>query len=230
MAKNSKRPPKKPTGITGPFSVGAEEIVHHPVQFPETKSEIEDMIAGLFIRNAGRMPLQLAPFSDLERNREDDLDFSITCGDGQKRLFELAEFAPLQELGVSYRDAPRQMGVESMTDLANSLINKKSKRQGGTCRLLLLYQTNDQFFLTPPVQEFIRRKLNEQAPAFDAVYYLSPHNSEEATVYEIWPGQAHPFFADLPDESLGNLRLVRAYPDEFVRQVAGTSVIFTHRI
>lgn len=230
MNKKPSRPPRKPTGTTGPFEIRADGIIHHPVQFPESKPAIEDMIARLFVKNAGTMPIGLAPFSDLVANKEYDLDFSIKCGDGQNRLLELAEFAPLQELGVSYNEAPRQMDVKEMANLTLGLIDKKSKRQGGTNRLLLLYKTHDAFFISPPVQELLRRLLHQKNPAFDAVYFLSPQDTEQATVFEIWPGKPHSFFENLSDEALSNLRLVRGYPDEFKRQESDRRVFYKRRL
>ncbi|KDA03920.1 hypothetical protein HOC_03553 [Hyphomonas oceanitis SCH89] len=187
------------------------------------------MIATLFVGNAGRMPIALAPFSELISNEENDLDFSVVCSDGQRRLLELAEFAPLQELHVSYDDAPRQLGIGDMADLTCALIEKKSKRQGGPFRLLLLYKTHEQFFIAPPVQELIRRRLSLQAPAFDAVYFLSPHDSEQATVFEVWPSRADPFFTNTTDALLANLHFVRAYPDEFQRHIIDSYVVYKRR-
>ena len=205
--------PKKPTGLTGPISIGPGGMVHHPVQFPTKKAEIENMIARLFVACAGRMPIGLAPFSDPIRNAEDDLDFTVTTNDGS-RLLELAEFAPLQDLRVGYSDAPRQMSMQQTAQLALQLIVRKSEHQGGNGRLLLLYKTHAQFFIPPPVQELVRRKLDQEPPAFEAVYFLSPHDNEQASVWEIWPGAPHSFHLKDGDEALANMRLTRIYPDE----------------
>ena len=229
MAKDPKQAPRKPTGVTGPFTVRADGIQHEEIRFPATKVEIERMIGKLFVDNAGSIPISLAPFSNLRSNSEDDLDFTVACGDGRDRLLELVEFAPLQELGVSYEDAPRQMGIQQMAQFVTELIAKKSARQGGVDRLLLIYKTAQQFFISPPVQELVRRMLAEKAPRFDAVYFLSPHDAVHATVFEVWPGKSHEFFRDLTNEKLGTLRLIRAYPDEFVKTKVGGKVVFKRR-
>lgn len=230
MPKDPKRSPRKPSGETGPFTVKADGIQQNMVPFPTTKVGIEEMVGKLFVRNVRRESLSFAPFSQLRSNAEADLDFTVACGDGTDRLLELVEFAPLQSLNVSYEDAPRQFGVKQMAQLVSELVAKKSSRQGGTNRLLLMYHTAQQFSVLPPVQELVRRMLCKTPPAFDAVYFLSPHSADEASVYELWPGKPNDMFRDVDDEKLGLLRMHRAYPDEFRRTVTGGKVIFTRRI
>lgn len=226
----TKHTPTKPTGTTGPFTLSAAGIDHHQIKFPTSKVEIEKMIAKQFVADAGKMPVALAPFSNLKPNAERDLDFTVTCGDGRDRLLELAEFAPLQSLGVSYENAPRQLSIQDTAELALQLVYRKSRRQGGPERLLLLYKTSDFFFIAPPVQELMRRRLNAKKPNFDAVYFLSPHDLEQGSAFEVWPGKEHSMFRSFSDSGLSNLRMTRVYPDQLEKRKTGNGFFFRPKV
>jgi hypothetical protein len=71
------------------------------------------MIAHMFARAANiRILLEspeprYPPLGDPKQNSEDDLDFTILTGQGDK-LMELTEFAPLQQHGPKFKDAPQE--------------------------------------------------------------------------------------------------------------------------
>jgi hypothetical protein len=161
------------------------------------------MIAAMFVDHAGRMPIGLAPFSNLRPNKEDDLDFIITTKKGD-RLLELAEFAPLAELKAKYETAPKHIPRSQFFELVHNLIMAKSAHQGGAGRLLLLYNTHSRFFIDPLAMEAVRRRLNVEKPNFDAIYSLSPKPQDQALVWEIWPGQAHSFHGRRSDADLAS--------------------------
>jgi hypothetical protein len=45
--------------------------------------------------------------------------------------------------------------------------------------------------------------LDKDKPQFDAIYSLSPKPGGHALVWELWPGQPHPFYAERTDAQLG---------------------------
>ncbi|MFZ1988536.1 MAG: hypothetical protein WAW96_02080 [Alphaproteobacteria bacterium] len=197
--------PKKPTGRTGPLKVGPQKVTRALVRFPNKKSELELMIARIFVDHPCKTD-SLSPFSGLKQNAEDDLDFSIETSEGRKWL-ELAEFAPLNEINASYASAPKQLSMAEYAKLYYQLIARKSRHQGGVNRLLLTYATHGSFFVSPPVQELVRRWLCREHPRFDRVYFLSPHCETTGTTFEVFPGRPHSMFKDMSDLQLSNLNL-----------------------
>jgi len=201
MGRDNLLGPKKPTGRTGPIHFSAGPPRREIIEWPNSKKAIESTIATMFVDHAGRMPIGLAPFSDLRPNDENDLDFTIATNDGD-RLLELAEFAPLAELKAKYESAPKHIPRGQFFELVHDLIMMKSVHQGGAGRLLLLYNTHARLFIDPIAMEAVRRKLNVRKPNFDAIYSLSPKPQGHALVWELWPGQPHPFYERRSDAEL----------------------------
>jgi len=184
------------------------------------------MIAEMFVHHAGRMPIGLAPFSDLRSNDENDLDFTVATRDGD-RLLELAEFAPLAELKARYETAPKKIPRAQFFELVHGLIQMKSAHQGAAGRLLLLYNTHDRFFIDPIAIEAIRRKLEADKPPFDAIYSLSPKPGGHALVWEVWPGKPHPFHEGRSDAELASGYFELVDLDELVASAAGPTAGMT---
>lgn len=68
--------------------------------------------------------------------------------------------------------------------MATALVEKKSGHQGGANRFLVLYETEQGFWLDPFTIEWMRRVLAAKPPAFERVYYVSIHDLTEASVSE----------------------------------------------
>lgn len=205
----------KPVGTTGPIRLSREGVSRQLVEFPEGKREREAMIATLFVSNAGRFADPLAPFSQLVQLPEDNLDFSVQTQRGQMYL-ELAEFAPLSDLGVTYETAPRHLSIGDLADLLCRRIREKSVKQGRSDCLLVIYKTHARFLVPPPAIELVRRRLQPDRPKFHKVYFLSPHDQTGATVSEVFPGTPHSFFSRRSDAALASATWWRFDFDEFV--------------
>ncbi|GAD58508.1 hypothetical protein MBEBAB_0758 [Brevundimonas abyssalis TAR-001] len=41
------------------------------------------------------------------------------------------------------------------------------------------------------------------------MYFLSPHDAADATIFTVYPGQPHSFFTEMSDERLAVIRLLR---------------------
>jgi hypothetical protein len=210
----------KPQGEKGPISLSNDRVEWHVIKFPSGKKARELMIAEMFARSASKTIMYesqppYGPFTPPLQNQENDLDVTITTAQGQK-LMELVEFAPLQKYGPEFKDAPRQLDQDSKSDCLLELIRNKSLRQGGPNRWLLVYVTEQAFFVDPITIEITRRALAQQPPQFERVYYVSPHDSATGSVFEIFPGTPHDWFSDFSDERLRQNRAIFFHPAEMI--------------
>jgi hypothetical protein len=188
------------------------------IQFPDGKSEREELIAKLFA-NAfdGYVAMEsepsFAPFGEPTQNPENDIDFKVLTADGEK-LMELAEFAPLEAHGPKFDDAPKSLHPRDKAALALKLVKSKSDHQGGENRFLVIYTTEQGFWLDPFTIERLRRLLTATPPKFDRVYYLKPHTLDQASVSEIYPGKPHHIIGDHTDEQLDQMGVDLPHPTE----------------
>ncbi|QGM46671.1 hypothetical protein [Methylocystis heyeri] len=202
----AERSPKKPSGQTGPISLGGNGPRRHLVKFPTDKAKLELMIAELFVNSRVLPNNDLRYFSNLKPNPENDLDFTVDTGLG-KKLLELAEFAPLDKFKTSYDRAPPYLTMSQFCDFYLELINKKSNHQGGRDRLLLTYKTHSAFFVSLPVIEVVRRQLSLSQPKFERVYFLSPHDETDASTWEVFPGRPHAMFEKISTEDMLKMQI-----------------------
>jgi len=216
----------KPKGASGAIRIGsgADWMV---IPFPDSKPERERLIAELFIGGFGGLVAMqsdpsLAPFGKLTQNPEKDLDFTVETAVGTK-LMELAEFAPLTQYGPTFADAPTQLSPTAKASLACQLIRRKSQRQGGADRILVLYVTEHGFWIDPITIEILRRDFVAGTPPnFDRVYYVSPHDLRSASVTEIYPGKAHHIFGEKTDEQLMAIAATAILPHPMTMDVRYT--------
>lgn len=207
---------KKPVGKTGPMAMSSGGAKREFVDFPSEKEKIEELIVNLFLYATQHIEDELKPFSDPIQNQENDIDYSMNCAKGPV-FVELTEFAPLGELGLKkHTDAPGQFSVGQMAQAAYNLIMKKSGRYSVENKILIVYKTQEEFFITPPVREMLRRMFEKNgAPTFWRVYGLSPHSTTMASIDMIYPNKPHDFFTHLPDDQLA----AKVYQVGFQRMV-----------
>jgi hypothetical protein len=188
------------------------------IEFPSAEVEREKLIATLFVDSfanwvASESEPSLAPFGAPAQNAENDLDFRVGTSAGEK-LMELAEFAPLQSHGPTFANAPKELHPQEKSALALELIGKKSNRQGGADRFLVLYATEQGFWLDPFTIERLRRSLANDPPRFDRIYWLSVHDLKSASASEIFPGTPHHFIGDRSDEELDEMGIYVPHPTQ----------------
>jgi hypothetical protein len=210
----------KPQGKNGPVQTGPDGVAWVLTELPDNKAEREQLIANLFVKGfeewvATESKPSLRPFGAPRQNEENDLDFTVSTGLGDM-LMELAEFAPLDEHGPKFESAPKSLAPKEKAELAASLVQKKSIHQGGADRFLILYVTEQGFWLDPFAIEWMRRFLESAPPKFDRVYYISIHTITEASVSEIYPGQPHHWCAGKTDEQLDGMRISTPHPTEII--------------
>jgi hypothetical protein len=207
-SKKPRTPPAKPAGFKAAIGFGPNGPALYPATFPPDKADREVLIATLFVKGIDdwyQDPLK--PFSELVRNPEDDLDFTVRIGTGETRQLELTEFAPLRYFQGKYENAPTQFPVGDSARMLLELIYDKSRRQGGLGHLLLIYTTDGAFFVPPPVQELVRRILARDPPRFDRIYFLSPTFGNSATIFTIYPRPPDDWLSDKSDAQLAAIRV-----------------------
>jgi len=221
-------PPLKPKGESGAMKIGPEGAYWDVIPFPHNKAEREQLIASLFVGSfdqyvAMESEPSLAPFTELTQNGENDLDFTVQTALGQM-LMELAEFAPLAAHGPTFVHAPKSLHPSEKAARSFELIAKKSEHQGGNNRFLVLYVTEHGFWLDPISIEILRRRLINQAPQFERVYYVGVHDLQTASVSEIFPGAPHHMFGEHADDVLEHMNVIIPHPTEMT---IGRSIEFT---
>ena len=103
-----------------------------------------------------------------------------------ERWLELTEFAPLSQFAGRYENVPTQWSAEQLVSLVLDLIHRKARKNYGGDVILVIYKTHETLFIPPPILTSLRGALID--PPFESIYYLSPHDQESASVWEIWPG------------------------------------------
>lgn len=216
------KPKGKPQGESGAIKFGPVGVEWQVIPFPGSKPERELLIARLFVKSfdgyvAMESDPSLGPFTGLQQNAENDLDFTVQTAQGPK-LMELAEFAPLHVHGPTFAHAPKALNPAEKAARALELIQSKSAHQGGADRFLLLYTTEHGFWLDPITIELLRRRLGATPPNFDRVYYLSPHDLDSGSTSELFPGTSHHFFGNLSDEQITNSRPCLPHPSDLIEE------------
>ena len=102
----------------------------------------------------------------------------------------MAEYAPLAALKTSCEKAPSSYIWDELMELALALIRMKSDHQGGADRMLVLYNTDEKFFLPPPIQRAVGERLRAEGIRFEAIYFVSPHlvALRRPGRRRLWPG------------------------------------------
>lgn len=209
----------KPQGKIGPLRNSPDGSEWMVIAFPKDKAEREVFVASLFVRAfSGYVAMQsepsFAPFGSPKQNEENHIDFTVATAQGQK-LMELMEFAPLKQHGPNFTNAPFALDPKEKSALAVQQVRAKSIHQGGRSRFLVIYVTEHAFWLDPLTVEHMRRMLAKEPPKFDRVYYVSIHDTESASVTEIFPGTPHYFFGKKTDDQLGRVKVTLPHPLEF---------------
>lgn len=183
---------KKPTGDLGFVSLGggSEPPVFHPIQFPETKDEIEDWILQATLQAAESAGLGFLPTSATpRRNPENHFDYTLTTEQGEEYLdlMEIVVLPPGTKGGhkegvVSYH--PRAMAEAIWKNIV-----KKSKRYGlpKPNIHLLLYVTDWRFRLVQTVSELLACRIARRHHVFCSVSYFAPDDEQAGEFVPLFP-------------------------------------------
>ena len=188
---------RKPRGVSSFLEINSAGVRRHFVELPNSKEEIEQFIAERFCDPNSRMKPQFERYGALKEltfHDQNSIDFSAETDLG-RRWIELAEFAPLQEFEGKYDGLPRQWRMENAIELWLSLIRKKSNKQYGKDVILLIYNTDDRLLLPTPVRATVCKRLHENPPPFEAIFYISVNPDKTAFTCEIFPGDPNDSWA-----------------------------------
>lgn len=196
----------KPSGRSGPIAIGEQGATWESFPFPKDQVEREEMVARLVVSASTswietESQPKIVPFESPRQNTEADLDFTIgtTAGD---MLMELTEFAPLERVKGGYEAAPLSLPTDQKAEAALDLVRRKSDRQGGGGRILVIYVTEQGFWLDSATIELMRRKFVDAPPNFERVYFISVHDFENASLSEIYPGMPHHSFGKMESNAV----------------------------
>jgi hypothetical protein len=185
MAKN----PKKPTGQLGYVSASLAGAEFIPIQFPQSKVDIEQYVVNAFLRSAGQSGILFFDITGVHQNAIDDLDYRLDTNRGPKYL-ELMEIAPLEHLRGQHSSAPSSY---NQYDFAQ-YIHKKA--MGKSCKytnstavpiMLLMYVTHWAFGVGPTTLALLQFWALQENHCFEWIYFYSPIDQTEGTATIIYP-------------------------------------------
>jgi hypothetical protein len=169
--------PRKPTGEIGAFTFGpsSPKPIFSPVVFPESKADIEQLVAGHFVEDVkGKRLFAFDLHSPPRQNLEDDFDFTIHTDHGILYL-ELTE-AFLRDIGEGLSSEQFAYSPYVAAEHVWKQVQKKSDRyRGATTQpiVLLIYVTHWQFCFSDHVFWHLAYRMAQSPPVFLAVFYLS---------------------------------------------------------
>ncbi len=164
---------RKPVGVNGPVHLSGQGIEFEQLVYPQTKEEIELLVARSFAGSPIPGGLQL---SELKQQHQDAFDFQVTSSLGVLDL-ELMEIAPLENLRGSYAAAPSHYKPYDFAEHIYTKALKKSARYGGSKVpriVLLVYVTDWAFVLSESVVCLLQYWLQSRPHNFEQVYAHQP--------------------------------------------------------
>jgi hypothetical protein len=196
---------RKPTGNTGPVLVesdkGFTKVNFLPIQFPNSKVEIEKYIVKSFL-SAVPNHLLTAPFFDIQPNPENDFDF-VDRGAKKPTYIELMEIAPLKNVRGSYSEAPSSYKVYEFAEALLLKILAKSTRytvSTDTRLVLLTYITDWRFTLSSSVIALVQYWTLIHPHTFSEIYTFKPVSSSNGSITRrIYPTPREYWFGFNPE-------------------------------
>lgn len=186
----AKKKNKKPTGrlgglkpkpgINGPISTW------YPVNFPDGKEEIEELVMDKFIRAETRPGLG---FLSVSQNTQNHFDFTLETLSGpiymdlMEVMYQVGPGNPYQNGGK-----PIHCGYYAL-QIMNKIMGKSSK-YGASKNVphhLLIYNTHWDFSLPPELIKLLQHKLLISEHNFEKIFYLSMTDNINPQVFQIYP-------------------------------------------
>lgn len=184
----------KPVGTTGvtklTFAGGAATSDFQKLEFPKTKGEIEKLIVGGFVRSIGDSSLLPSRIANYVQNRENDLDFTITLENGDLKLMELMEVAPLENVPGAYDSAPKSYNSYDFGKRVFDKVMAKSVRYSASSRLglmLLMYTTDWRFTVHESVMDLLRYWAANTQHSFEKIVCYFPVSLDDGIVEAVFP-------------------------------------------
>ena len=168
---------RKPTGEMenvlklGPAGTSKMELF----QFPDTKDQIEEKIAELFLKLIETNNISDLKGLSLKRNQEYDLDFCL-FSDGKKYLLELTEFTPTGNMKGGYRKLKYSHNIVEHAQKIIDLIQMKSDKYSSIkAEIILLAYISDQRSLpSNSTEKIIKQYLIANKSSFSYIFLILP--------------------------------------------------------
>lgn len=203
---------KKPSGITGAFSVtvteGGELTGHHDkVNWPSSQKDIERKILGFFMREFEKSD---AKFIKIEDGGTEELDFLLTLPGGKVYL-ELMEAVVPRPKEIPFQSGNRRFEPITYADVVFHEITKKIAKYGLKHEIpidLLIYLTHEQYNPNNAAINVLRRYLIETEHPFQYVFFLIPHTEDFAVIHVLFNRECPfdpPALAELAESSWVNV-------------------------
>ena len=166
---------KKPTGNLSLYKLSSSEKEEIKIQFPETKDNQETSIIELFIKLVKTNELINFPVDGYERNREQDLDFTIV-NKNEKSLLELTELIPTDNMKGGYASVSSLVDPDKLVKRLINIIDKKSKKYVGIKMPidLLIYVTDNNSNISIGAERYLKSYLNSNPNVFRFIFYFVP--------------------------------------------------------
>lgn len=210
-----KKKQKKPTGKVLPYIVTKSGFAPAPGKFifPESKEEIEEKVAKLFLNEATK--IRDSGFSNdlnLNRNMQDDLDFRI-IQNGAEYYLELTEITPQKDMRGGYINLPDYYNIGSQAQIIIDLILKKTKKYSPVMLniILLMYITDNKAGPSPLTIKLVQDFCNKQHHFFKQIWYFFPIMEDSGAIIQFFPNNVDPLsksqIQELKDSTVENINL-----------------------
>jgi hypothetical protein len=189
---------KKPRGIIGPVELGPKQVGggFQPIQFPETKPEIEEYILNCAIRSAEKMGMPLYNLTRKpDQNPENDFDFTLFTTQGTEYL-DLMEVMPLAWVNGPHERAPASYNNGEFADAVYVEISKKAEHYKGATNIaihLLLYPTDWKLRLSSGVQNLLAFFCQRDKLHFKSIATYLPDDQSQGEVTILYPSPSESF-------------------------------------
>lgn len=215
----SPKKPKKPTGINGliHFSNNSEgvSLKFQPVEYPETKEQIEKFIAEGFLKAAVRQNLISESPTNLDQNELNNFDFTLTV-DEEVKFLELMEIAPLEKIKGGYKDAPDTYKPYDFSENILKKLLKKSRKYENSTKsglVLLLYITDWRFHLDNVAIALLQYWTLNENHNFESIFLYFPSPNASGKAIRIFPTEIDFWDGFEPNEFVDNIVINLGYSD-----------------
>lgn len=183
---------QKPTGKIGSIKVqagfGKVNKVWDTANFPKSKEEIENFFCDKFVSEFKRNG---ATFYSVERNKENDFDFTLNLPGGKVYL-DLVEII-IKKPGVKgspYTEKDVVYGYQEYLSQVINLIKKKNEKYKTKSTVpihLLLYFTHWKFAPNDNVIPLIQHDLKKEELSVENVFLYSLHAKDKGELRVLYP-------------------------------------------
>ena len=194
---------KKPRGRKHMIEIGSNRKVIHDQALPETKPDIEWIVAKGWATAVESKDPGVFDVASLEKLRENDHDSTVRTCEGKIKYLQVTEFIGDPNFHGDYEAAKKQHSAGERFNKVLAQIDNKARRYGGDTKnvVLLIYVTDFRYNIMPIIS-VLGTLFDSVPPAFERIYHVSVKPDGSAAVAVI-----HPFRGTLLSEDQIRFRL-----------------------